>query len=347
MSHAKLFTTLVITAFILYALAGFYLLPLANFEGGLTRLGKLPESLFGWNKSQPVISPQLFSQADWQDADVLVIGDSFSVGDATSSNTRPYLWQTVLVQSGLKVHTEGWGNIRAICTDFIPWVQSKGFEGKYIVLENVERAAESNLDKSIACQKMNYKNTPPLLPTPPDVKADRSRISYSGKLSVGIETWLHQLTYLYLSERPDFKQQELSNHVKIQRMSDGCDLFSHPRCQDVLFFTEDRIEDFDENMFSKMSQIESRLVGLVPVWVIVPDKTTVYLNSNKQFWNTAEQRFRAPNLLKTFRNEIQNKTVDFYRGNDTHLSTEGFLVMGRSISVHFESKALPPLVSRK
>jgi hypothetical protein len=52
---------------------------------------------------------------------------------------------------------------------------------------------------------------------------------------------------------------------------------------------------------------------------------------NKQFWNHAEQRFNAPNLLQVFRKGIENKTIDFYRGNDTHLSTNGFLVMGEAI----------------
>ena len=331
MKHTKLFSVLVIASLFIYATLGFYFLPLSGFEGGLTRMGKLPESLFGWTKPQPQIHSELLRQSDWQDADVLVVGDSFSVGDPLLSNTKPYLWQTVLVQNGFKVHTEGWGNISAICEDFTPWLKSKGFKGKYIILENVERAAESNLDKSIKCHSMSYRSTPYSLPSPPDVIPDRERKDYSGKLSVGIQTWLHELEYSYLSSQSNFNQWELPNHVKMQRLSNGCSLFSHPRCQDVLFLTEDRIEDFDENMFAKMATIESRLPNLTPIWVIVPDKSTVYLNPNKQFWNQSSQRLHAPNLLKSFRQSIQNNTVDLYRGNDTHLSTEGFLIMGETI----------------
>jgi len=47
-----------------------------------------------------------------------------------------------------------------------------------------------------------------------------------------------------------------------------------------------------------MTAINSRLGGIRPVWVIVPDKSTAYINSNKQFWNQAERQFQAPNLLQ-------------------------------------------------
>lgn len=294
-------------------------------------MGMLPESLFGWTKPQPIIPLELLQQSEWQDADVLVVGDSFSVGDPQLSNTKPRLWQTVLVQHGFKVRTEWWENVRAICEDFTPWLASKGFKGKYIILENVERAAESNLDKSIKCHNMSYRPAPSPLSSSPEVLPDRQRRDYSGKLSVGFQTWLHELEYSYLLDQSNFKIWELPNHVSMHRLSNGCDLFSHPSCQDVLFLSEDRIDDFDENMFTKMDIIESRLPNLTTIWAIVPDKSTSYLNPNKQFWNQATQRNHAPNLLEGFHQSILNKTVDLYRGNDTHLSTEGFIIMGNLI----------------
>lgn len=338
MKSTKLFSMLVIVALFLYGSLGFYFLPLSSFEGGLTRMGQVPESQFGWIKPQPAIAPELLCQAEWQDADVLVIGDSFSVGDPAMSNTKPHLWQSVLVKHGLRVRTEGWENIRAICEDFSPWLKSQGFKGKYIILENVERAAESNLEKSLKCRSMSYRAKPYPLPTPPDVIPDRRHADYSGKLSVGMMTQLHAWEYSYLSASPDFKQWELPNNVKLEHLANGCALFSHPRCQDVLFLAEDRMRDFDDSMFSKMAAIESRLTGFTPVWVIVPDKTTAYLNPNKQFWNIAAQSFHSPNLLQAFQQAIQNNTVDLYRGNDTHLSTEGFLLMGDAIR-----QSLPPV----
>lgn len=330
MKHTKLFSLLVITALSFYAVIGFYYLPLSSFEGDLTRMSKLSESLFGWTKPQPAIAPELLHQSKWQDADVLVVGDSFSAGDL-HSNTMPYLWQAVLVKHGLRVHTESWESIRAICEDFVPWLKSQGFKGKYIVLENVERGAEGNLEKSIKCHSMSYRSSPYPQPVSPDASPNRKVSDYSGKLSVGIQTQLHTWEYLYLNSDPDFKHWELPNHVNMNRLSNGCELFSHPRCQDVLFLTEDRIQDFDEGMISKMAVIESRLKGFSLIWAIVPDKSTAYLNSNKQFWIKAEKRFMAPNMLQVFRLAIEKKTVDLYRGNNTHLSNEGFLIMGEAI----------------
>jgi hypothetical protein len=322
MKHSKFFSVLVAIALALYAITGFYFLPLSDFEGDLTRLGKLPESKFGWTKPQPAIAADLLRQATWQEADVLVVGDSFS---------KPHLWQTVLTQQGLRVRTEDWRSIRAICANFSPWLKSQGFNGKRVIFEMAERGAEEVLERSVRCNKMSYRTLPYLQPTPPETLPDRQLPSYTGKLSVGIQTWLHTLEYSYLIGSPDFKQWDLPNHVRMQRIPNGCDLFSHPQCQDALFLTEDRIQDFNETILVNMNTIITELNGFKSIWVVVPDKSTVYINFNKQFWNHAELRFHAPNLLHVFRKEIENKTIDFYRGNDTHLSTNGFLVMGEAI----------------
>jgi hypothetical protein len=255
---------------------------------------------------------------------VIVLGDSFS---------RSHLWQTALAQQGLRVRTEDWQNIPAICTDFSSWLNSRKFHGQFVVFEMVERAAEDVLERSVRCSQMSYHARPIFnpRPLPPATLPNRQLRHYTGKLSVGIQTWFHSVEYSYLNGSPDFMQWELPNHVKMQRISNGCDLFSHPYCQDVLFLTEDRIPDFNETMLNNMGTINSRLSGFKSIWVVVPDKSTVYLNFNKQFWNRAEQHFHAPNLLRVFRKEIQNNKIDLYRGNDTHLSTEGFLIMGEAI----------------
>jgi len=322
MNYSKVFSVLVVAALTIYAIIGFYFLPLSDFEGDLTRLGKMPESEFGWTKPQPAIAADLLQQATWQEADVLVVGDSFS---------RPHLWQTVLTQHGLRVRTEDWRNIHSICEDFSPWLKMQKFTGKFVIFEMVERGAEDVLDRSVKCKQMSYHATPYLQPSPPETLPDRQVRRYTGMLSVGIQTWLHSLEYSFLNGTPDFKQWELPNHVKMHRIANGCDLFSHPHCQDALFLTEDRIQDFNETMLGNMNAVNAELSGFKPIWVVVPDKTTAYLNFNKQFWNLAERRFQAPNLLQIFRNEIKNNKIDLYRGNDTHLSTEGFLIMGEAI----------------
>lgn len=79
------------------------------FYGDLTRIGKLPESRFGWLAQQPLIDAASLQSTALTQADVLVIGDSFS---------DQRLWQSILVRVGWKVHTVSWGEVGdALCVD--------------------------------------------------------------------------------------------------------------------------------------------------------------------------------------------------------------------------------------
>ena len=329
MKYAKFFSIFVFLAISLYGIAGFYFLPLAAFEGGLTRMGKLPESLFGWTREQPAIDPALLQQSAWQNADVLVIGDSFSM---------PLLWQTSLTRRGLHVRTETWESMRNICEDFTGWLRGKGFKGRYVVIQIIEHNVEDRLDRATPCQRMEYHQVAEVSASPPATLPDRHTVNLSGRLSIGIQTWLDAMKYEQLSNKPDFKGMDMPNGVRVERLVHGCELFSHPQCNDVLFFGDDHVPDFNESTLAKMESINARLNGLTPIWAIVPDKSTAYLRPNKKFWDEAERRFHATNLLKSFWQAIQEKTMDLYRGNDTHLSTRGYLIMGdaiyQSLTVH-------------
>jgi hypothetical protein len=313
MKQARFFSLFVFVVMMVYGMVGFYCLPLASFDGDLTRIGKLPESLFGWTKDQPAIDPALLQQASWEDADVLVIGDSFSA---------PRIWQTILTRQGYKVRTEPWGSTQAICGEFTQWLKNKGFKGRYVVIEMVERNVDATLAKSLGCIKMamlSFENQV----GPPPTHIDRSKANYSGRLSVGIQVWINRMRLERWGER-DFG-------VKVEQVSNGCKLFSHPRCNDALFFFGDHIPDFGPDTLANMETINNRLHGIIPVWVIVPDKSTAYLHPDKKFWDDAERRLTAPNVLKVFRKAINDDTVDLYKGDDTHLSTSGFLLLGNTI----------------
>src|SRR6266481_705270 len=316
MKHAKIFSIVVFVVLLGYGAVGFYFLPLATFQGELTRLGLLPERLFGWTKPQPTLDIKWMQQAD-----VLVIGDSFSDGR---------VWQTVLTQHGLKVRTDSWNNMRGICTNFMSWLRAQGFSGKYLVLESIERSLMADLNRSVTCQQMQYHlndktDTPRASPA---VSFDVNYGGYSGKLSTGIQTQLNVLKYEHLSQDADFKTWLLPNNVRMARVTDGCKLFSHARCDDALFLAEDKVEEIDTNALEKVNLLNARLNGVTPIWVFVPNKSTAYLYPNKQFWNKAEQRFHAPNLLRMTQQAIEKKTVDLYPANNTHFSTTGYLLMG-------------------
>lgn len=300
-----------------YGLVGFHFLPLASYEGDLTRMAKLPESDFGWTREQPAVEEKWMQSAGWEEADVLAIGDSF---------TTSQMWQTVLAQRGLRVHTESWANIYSLCADLGSWIRSKGFKGKYVVIESAEKYLEGRLEQSIACRNMSYHPLPVPPPRAPHIRAERGG-DYSGSMSVGIETALNQRKYRQLSDRPGFTRVDGWGEVNLVRLANGCELFSHPRCQDVLFYQKDRTDDMGDNVLGNMADVNRRLAGFDVVWMVIPDKASVYLPTNKQFWDEAERRFRAPNLLKVLQ-QARDRNVDLYFANNTHVSTRGYLLLG-------------------
>ncbi len=329
MGHAKYFSLAIALMLALYGAIGFHFLPLASFEGDLTRMAMLPETLFGWRKAQPAIDAGLMEQASWQEADVLVVGDSFS---------DPRLWQTALTRRGLHVRTESWGNIHAICKDFEPWLDRMGFRGAVVIFESVERNVSYYLDKSVQCAQMSYRSEvqTDMPKRPPQTLTNREQKTYSGRLSVGIRTAMNAGEYERWRQTGAAKTMPLNN-ARLIHMENGCALFSHSRCNDVLFYDEDQAEDISESVLHDMVEINTRLSRVRPLWVVVPNKTTVYLYPGKQFWNRVSHRIRTPDLLYAFRTAIENGTVDLYYGNDTHLSTSGYLLMGETVYQHFPS----------
>jgi len=324
MRHAKLFSILVSVAVLGYGAAGFYFLPAATFQGELTRMALLPESLFGWTKPQPALDIQWMRQAAMNEADVLVIGDSFSDGR---------IWQTKLTRRSLKVRTESWDSLRGVCADFMPWLRAQGFAGKYIVLESIERNLAKDLSKSVACQQMQYHAhaQTDTLRYPPTVSFDVNHGNYGGKLSTGFRTRLNVLDYERRSQAANFSTWTLPNDVTLARVNHGCDLFSHVRCNDALFLSYDQPGEVESSALKNIEILNARMNGVTLIWMFVPNKSTVYLYPGKQFWNEAEQRYGAPNLLRMMQRALDKKTVDLYPANGSHTSTPGYLLMGEEI----------------
>lgn len=322
--HAKFFSVLVFSITALYGAIGFYFLPMAAYQGDLTRMAMLPETMFGWRKAQPAIDPALMLQSSWQGADVLVIGDSFSEGR---------VWQSVLTKAGLHVRTESWDSVRGVCQDVMPWLHERGFKGKYIVFESVERNVADGIEKSVTCQHLEfhhsiYADSPR---NPPPVSFNPDRTDYSGRFSVGIETRINAWEYDRTSLKPGFVSRMYPNGARLARVGNGCALFSHTKCRDALFLGADRKDDLPDSTLDNIEKLNARLTGITPIWVFVPNKSTTYLYPDKQFWNKAEKRFNAPNILKAFRQAVSGGTVDLYPANNTHVSTTGYLLLGQTI----------------
>lgn len=322
MKPAKLFSLIVITMLGLYGAVGLYCLPLAGFEGDLTRVGLLPESLFGWNKPQPAIAPDLLKSASWQDADVLVVGDSFS---------EPRIWQTILVQHGLRVRTEHWTSVRGVCEDFYPWLRAQGFKGRHVIFEVVERNIAAGIPNSVACkQEVYHPDVKANLPRPPPI-TQRDTSDLSGRFSIGIATWRNVRDYQRLSDAAGFTHRDMPGGARLVRLPNGCELFSHKNCQDALFYTSDSVADMGDEVIDQVQALNGRMGDITPLWVFMPDKSTVFLHPEKQFWDKAERRLLAPNVLKVMREALARKTVDLYPANNSHVSTTGYLILGEAV----------------
>jgi hypothetical protein len=215
----------------------------------------------------------------------------------------------------------------------MPWIRTQGFVGKYVLIESIERSMVERLRDSVACKHMQYHPNPNTdAPAyPPAVSFDIHHGNYEGKLSTGMQTLLNSWKYEQLSQTPDFKSWLLPNDVKMARVANGCELFSHARCNDVLFLSYDKPEEVNASALENIEKLNERLDGFIPIWVFVPNKSTAYLYPNKQFWNEAEARYYSPNLLLMTQQAIVRKTVDLYLANNTHFSTTGYLLMGEEI----------------
>jgi len=304
-----------------YGAISFPFLHFANFEGDLTRMAMLPEDDFGWLGPQPQINNNNLESASWQDADVLVIGDSFS---------EKLIWQSKLVESGLKVRTESWSNLGAICEDFDSWLQGNQFRGSHIIIQSVENSFAPRLKKSIKCKKTNYKSLKPKEIVIRQEGEFSKSVFGGGQLDVGLRTWLNKQEYDKKAKDPEFKSWKINQNVSIQRIEKGCDLFSHKNCNDVLFY--ELVGKWDLNDVTKnILLIQNRIKVNNIIWLVIPDKATVYLDRDNSFWKMNHADIKNIDVLSYLKDAIKAKEIDIYFGNDTHLSPRGYGHVGDAV----------------
>lgn len=301
--------------------------------GDLTRIGNFPERYFGWQLPQPSVSPDLFKDYPLNEADILIIGDSFSAGR---------MWQTKLVADGFKVGTMTWGELKtkdALQNDLGNALRSSGFKGRYVVIESIERLFQMRMNTlsktpnyQIVKKSFTIKSDSPIFPF-----TTRERFSWN---SINGGSW--GVTTLYNSIKLFLNLPErYLKSGQVQAINfDGCQLFSHSLCNYAIFVTG----DFEKPTFTSIDNVlivnkNLKSSGIQPIWMIVPDKATVYLGYgklNKHPYQNIWQLFAkqteiiAPDLGSQFIRESRI-IKDFYKPNDTHLSTNGSLYMGSVI----------------
>jgi hypothetical protein len=300
-----------------------------KLHGDLTRIGNFPERNFGWRSEQPAIAPENFKDYPLSDADILVIGDSFSVSR---------VWQSKMIAAGLKVDTIRWQELRtdeALRADLGEALRATGFKGRYVIIESIERLFQGRMEvlpsvhEPIVKRDVIINSAFPLYPF-----TKRERVSFS-KLN-GAD-WGVKALYNSIKLSLGLPEKYLKSGAVQAVVFDGCQLFSHRLCNYAIFVDG----DFKKATFNSIDNILAvnknlQSVGIQPIWLVIPDKSTVYLGYgklNKNPYQNIWQQFAqypeliAPDLGSVFMQ--QSRIIkDFYMPNDTHLSTNGFLYLG-------------------
>ena len=290
------------------------------------------ESDFGWQEAQPTIKPEFLVSSSIDNADVLAIGDSFS------ENLH---WQSVLTQHQLKVTTLTWSQIGDICEDFPDKLRDRGFKGKTIIIESIERIADRQLKSSANCKigKSISQNTFRTSKPIPAFINPSPQFNIQGQFIAGLETILHSAA-IRLSDSYTTVHNYRSKGTRIHPIQNGCEYFSHQLCQYGLFFHEDYEQPaLSSQTLANLEIINQRLKGFKVTWVIVPNKSSIYQRKiSGQFWADLNNQKLGPNLYNSMQKE-KLAIKDMYAPNDTHLSTSGYKFLGQEI-IEFLNKQL-------
>lgn len=287
--------------------------------GDLSRIGQISDNEFGWQLAQPHVEPEYLRASPVTDADILVIGDSFSM---------TYRWQSVLTKAGYRITTIYWGQIgEALCEDFDAWLDHVGFRGKLVVLESVERLLADRVANTANCVKMKkpfeYKTEPFFKPIE---QVPGFELNWKGKLTSGYTTYMNTR-----SAKKTPGETLASKQTWARPVVDGCAYFSNRLCNKALFFRDDDDNgELTPEMVKQMRAFTDAHTARTIMWMVIPNKTTVYVqpDHSKDFVTAFRQSGLGPELF-SFAKGQKSKVRDFYFPNDTHISMHGQLVLGQ------------------
>ena len=330
---AKHFLMLLGTTFAVTAGSVLYGLLEAPY-GDLTRIGALPESDFGWRQPQTPVAAEWLIDSPTSEADVIVIGDSFSISG---------LWQSRLVKSGLRVRTFHWNVLNNGETPLRLWLAQQGIKNTTpVVIQTVEREAHERIkslldaeenfapatgaDALPANQAIRRYSTPRHLPpSGPELEQDI-------RMSSGLRMLYNQMR---IASGKPFSSKYVGQSIatKVSALPTGCDWFSNKRCDRLLSLSNDEThpkwQGEDTARLLKLSQTYQHLHL---VWAITPNKSSIYLGADPQTaaWADLAKNKLGPDLFQLF-NAEKKKTKDVYYPNDSHLSNNGYLLMGNAL----------------
>ncbi len=318
---------------ILLICAGAFIQPLS---GDLTRLGHLSERDFGWNQAQPSLSVDL--NRDGGQPDVLILGDSFS---------EKNVWQTVARQSsGLHFLTYQWQGLDdpACLKTWIQAVHERHPQTRVLLIETVERQF---IGRFSAAQK----SCPGALPEPVRIKRDHT---LDRRPLFAVDTMLPDLKYAVQALRTTwqpFPKPMRSGATVIAPLMTG-HLFSNRKSSTLLYYRDDDLKQHwsEADMARSINTLKdiqefAQALGMTVSTMVVPDKSSVYGPFMKQpqfkhpppnVWQAlAQQDIRHVDLEKPLSRQAP-LTQDLYLPDDTHMSTEGYVLIGQSLAAHLK-----------
>lgn len=332
MTPAKLWLQIFLAGFLV--IVGLLVVTLATPipYGDLSRLGRVSDHDFGWQAPAPRVEERFLQTVSPAQADVLVIGDSFSMSGR---------WQSELVKSGLKVDTVFWGHFgEALCEDFDSWLAASGFKGKLVIIESVERLLGERLARSQSCKttKRAMRTEPNSFLKPPELPPEFVP-NWGATLMTG---WITYSNTRRAKVEPGDTPADVN--ARVRPVPNGCELFSHRLCQKALFYGDD-----DDNGELKPEQVDvmraftERHAKTPILWMVIPNKTTVYVQPEHS--KAFAERFAASGLgpdLFGFAMTQKSRIKDFYFPNDTHMSMHGQLALGSLMLQEVRKRVLSP-----
>jgi hypothetical protein len=299
--------------------------------GDLTRIGRISETEFGWRGTQPHVDLAHLNGESLENADILVIGDSFSA---------THVWQSRIGQAGYGVATVFWDSIgERLCGDFDRWVRESGFRGKLIIIESVERIVSLRLSHMQQCERMDRPLTAQAAPRSlPYEHAPGFALNWNAQLVAG---WLTaRCTRAAIDGRVG---RNCDTQTVAQPVTSGCERFTHRRCDRALFLAADReLGEITASHAAQMHAFSKAHAGIPILWMVVPNKWTTYLQPehSRAFVQSFVEKDLGPDLFG-FAQKQKSAIRDFYYPNDTHISTQGQIALGERMLRAVQQK-IPP-----
>jgi hypothetical protein len=307
-----------------------------TYHGDLTRVGKWTDHDFTWSIEQQAIDSSLQKSHDIKEADVLVIGDSFSAN---------FNWQSDLINRHQKVTSLTRSQIsNSLCDNFEETLKEYGFQGKRIIIESIEREAKKRFEKSVNCQSsktfpnQTASHNSGLFPT---IGQADFIMNWNGQFITGMQTILNTIGIRIHSSYTRLYNL-LSKSVRIYEIKDGCRYFSNRLCQYGLFFREDYQQaGLNDKVLEDIKTLKSRLPNYRTTWVVIPNKSSIYhredlLESSADFWAKLAKENLGPDLFKSTQ-ESKLTIKDIYAPNNTHYGSSGYVFVGEQIASYLKS----------